>query len=93
MPVARTTNASTIGNISSHRTVGVMPLASANTSTAIEFMPRLKAAVSDTDSGTTMRGKRTFRSSPSRATSAFTQFPVASPRKFQSTIPVSRYTP
>ncbi len=57
MPVARHQGASAIGTISSHLTVGVIPFASANTITAMKFMPRLKTAVSDTASGTTIRGK------------------------------------
>ena len=60
MPVASTMKPRTIGIISSHRIVGVTPLASANTNTTMKFMPRLNVAVSDTDSGTTIRGKRIF---------------------------------
>ena len=56
------------------------PLANANTNTAMKFMPRLNVAVSDTDSGTTIRGKRIFRSIASRATRQVTEFPVASAR-------------
>jgi hypothetical protein len=66
--VANTTNAPTIGIISSHRIVGVMPLARAKMNTAMKFMPRLNVAVSETDSGITILGKRIFRSSASRAT-------------------------
>ena len=43
------------------------PLASANTSTAMKFIARLNVAVSETDSGTTIRGKRILRSIDSRA--------------------------
>ena len=66
MPVASTMNSRMIGIISSHRMVGVTPLANANTNTAMKFMPRLNVAVNDTDSGTTIRGKRIFRSIASR---------------------------
>ena len=66
MPVASMMKPRTIGIISSHEIVGVTPLANANTSTAMKFMPRLKAAVSDTDSGIAIRGKRTLRSIASR---------------------------
>ncbi len=44
------------------------------------FMARLKVAVSDTDSGMTMRGKRILRSSGSRVTKHATALPVASPK-------------
>ncbi len=79
-PVARTMKPAVTGINSSHLIVGVTPSASANATTAMKFIPRLKAAVSDTDRGTTMRGKRTLRSRPSRWTSAATQLPVASPK-------------
>ncbi len=78
MPVANKMNPPTIGIISSHRTVGVIPLASVNTITAMKFMPRLNAAVSDTDSGIAIRGNRILRSSDSRASRQVTLFDVAS---------------
>ena len=48
---------------------GVTPEATANIATATSVMPRLKSAVSATDSGTARRGKRTLRSRFSRSTS------------------------
>ena len=61
-PVAKAMYAPTMGIISSQESFGTTPLASAKTNTAMKFIPRLKIAVRDTDSGITMRGKRTFRS-------------------------------
>ncbi len=86
-------NPSAIGIISSQLGRGATPAARANAITGTKFMPRLNVAVSDTDSGTVMRGKRTLRSSASRLTRHWTQLPVASEKKFQNTIEVSRYTP
>ena len=68
----------TIGIIHSQLHAGETPLASVNTSTAIRFIERLKTAVSEVDSGTTIRGKRILRSSPSRTTIDVTELPVAS---------------
>ena len=55
-----------------------MPLASANTITVMKFIPRLNVAVSDTDSGITIRGNRILRSSASRWSRQVTLLPVAS---------------
>ena len=71
----------------------MIPLASANTITAMKFIARLNTEVSETDSGITMRGKRTLRSNASRPTRHWTHAPVASEKYVHSTIPVSRYTP
>ena len=48
--------------------------------TAMKFIPRLNVAVSDTDSGITMRGNRILRNNGSRVTRQATALPVASPK-------------
>ena len=61
-----------------------------NTNTAIMFASRLKSDGSATDSGITRRGKRILRRRFSRSTSEVTPRLVASAKKVNMTIEVSR---
>ena len=63
-----------------------------NTKTATRLAHRLKKAASVTDRGITSRGKRILRSRFSRSTSEVTPRLVASEKKLNITIAISRYT-
>ena len=67
-----------------------MPEMNTKTNTATMFAIRLKSAARATESGITSRGKRILRSRFSRSTSDVTPRLVASAKKLNSTIDVSR---
>ena len=67
-----------------------MPDATTKTRTATKFTTRLNRAVSVTESGMTIRGKRIFRTRFSRSTMHLTAAPVVSEKNVQSMIELSR---
>ena len=72
--------------------MGVTPLASASTKIGTRLVASWKSAVSVTASGTTRRGKRIFRSSPSRDSIDCTEPVVACRKKVHRMIASSSST-
>ncbi len=76
--MARTTSSRIGIGSSSQLSRGSTPEITTNTATTIRLSPRLNELDTATDSGTTMRGNETLRTSDSRSTTQETQSPVTS---------------